>query len=207
VGIGTVSPNQGGGTRALTLDAPVAGNYSGFELMTGGSLRAKFIGNSSQTYLGTSTATPLILVTSDTERMRIDSAGRMTLPYQPSFAVYSSTTISAGSNSIYNTVDFNVGSHYNTSNGRFTAPVTGKYFITTYCAAENVDTWGGCDIRINGTAYKSMYARRYLSSGSEWCTNTTIVNLSAGDYVIIYNGENTVSGGRTNNGFSGYLIG
>jgi len=75
VGLGTTTPNQGGGTRAITLDAPIAGNYSAFELMTGGTLRAKFIGNSSQTYLGTSTATPLVLVTADTERMRIDSAG------------------------------------------------------------------------------------------------------------------------------------
>ena len=83
LGIGTTSPNQGGGTRAVTLDAPTTGNYSSFELMTGGTLRAKFIGNASQTYLGTSTATPLILITGDTERARIDSSGNLGLGVTP----------------------------------------------------------------------------------------------------------------------------
>ncbi len=77
LGVGTTSPNVAGGTRAVTLDAPTAGNYSGFELMTGGVLRAKFIGNSSQTYFGTETGTPLILVTGGTERARIDTSGNL----------------------------------------------------------------------------------------------------------------------------------
>jgi hypothetical protein len=75
LGLGTTNPNVAGGTRAITLDAPIAGNYSGFELMTGGTLRAKFIGNSSQTYFGTDTATPLVFVTENTERARINSNG------------------------------------------------------------------------------------------------------------------------------------
>ncbi len=79
LGLGTTNPNVAGGTRAITLDAPTAGNYSAFELMTGGTLRAKFIGNSSQTYFGTETATPLIFVTGGTERARIGSDGNFTV--------------------------------------------------------------------------------------------------------------------------------
>jgi hypothetical protein len=139
--------------------------------------------------------------------MLINSNGSVTQPLQPAFSVYKTTNTANNTTYVYDAVSVNIGSYYNTANGRFTAPVDGRYFISTYCAPESVDTWGGCAIYVNGSLVKNMYVRRYLSNGAEWCTNTTILNLSVNDYVTIYNPENTVMGGIANNGFCGYLIG
>jgi hypothetical protein len=139
--------------------------------------------------------------------MLINSNGSVTQPLQPAFSVYKTTNTASNTTYVYDAVSVNIGSYYNTANGRFTAPVDGRYFISTYCAPESVDTWGGCAIYVNGSLVKNMYVRRYLANGAEWCTNTTILNLSVNDYVTIYNPENTVMGGIANNGFCGYLIG
>jgi hypothetical protein len=77
VGIGTTSPNLGGLTRALTLNTPTGGNYSGVELAGAGTLSARFITNNVGTYIGSQLSMPLIFETNATERMRIDSAGKV----------------------------------------------------------------------------------------------------------------------------------
>ena len=41
---------------------------------------------------------------------------------------------------IFNSVNHNIGNHYNSSNGTFTAPVNGRYLFNWYT---NVDTNGG----------------------------------------------------------------
>jgi len=64
------------------------------------------------------------------ERMRIDSEGRVTMPYQPAFSYvgtsYSQST-STWSIVIPATTVLNRGGHYNGSTGVFTAPVDGYY--------------------------------------------------------------------------------
>jgi len=73
---------------------------------------------------------------SSTERLRIDSSGRVTMPYQP--MVSATRTINFGTlggNTLlipYNSATVNVGNHYNTSTGLFTCPVSGKYRVTAY---------------------------------------------------------------------------
>ena len=76
------------------------------------------------------------------ERVRLDSSGRVTMPYQPSFQAFSSsnTPIGSGTNVLpFNATNFNVGSHYNTSTYRFTAPVAGKYLFTVNFNAYTLD--------------------------------------------------------------------
>jgi hypothetical protein len=65
------------------------------------------------------------------EKMRIDSAGIVTTPYQPAFQVRGGNT-SALPLQTYTLVDFNIetfdqNSDFNTTTKTFTAPVTGKY--------------------------------------------------------------------------------
>jgi len=74
--------------------------------------------------------------TAEASRITIDSSGRVTMPAQPNAAGGCSTayTLSSagfinGFDIVWNSVDKNVGSHYNSSNGKFTAPVAGAYLV------------------------------------------------------------------------------
>lgn len=82
----------------------------------------------------------LRLHTTNTERVRLDITGNILLSAatsglvgatQPAFcATYSGTTAATASNYIrFETAVFNYGSHYNTTNGLFTAPIAGRYFF------------------------------------------------------------------------------
>ena len=81
--------------------------------------------------------------TAGAEKMRIDSTGAVTKPLQPAFLatigsiqsnVADNTTLNFSSEIFDNNADFN------TSNYTFTAPVTGKYFISFGVRLDNVDT-------------------------------------------------------------------
>jgi len=70
---------------------------------------------------------------SPTESLRIHSGGEVTKLHNPRFQVTKSGThfqLSQGSGTItYNSEVYDTGSNYNTSNGRFTAPVSGAYYF------------------------------------------------------------------------------
>ena len=63
--------------------------------------------------------------TNSTTAMSIDTAGRVTTPARPSWSAYTTSHIESSQTIVFDTVVHNIGSHYNSSNGKFTAPVTG----------------------------------------------------------------------------------
>ena len=83
-----------------------------------------------------------------TEVLRIHATGAVTQPYLPSFMAYgnsSYTTINSGANLqpyVFPNTAHNTGSHYNTSNGKFTAPVTGVYQLNwnIFCKSDTNQT-------------------------------------------------------------------
>jgi hypothetical protein len=84
VGIGTVTPSSklhvsGSGSLEAARFASTTDNNVSLGFYTNGSSRAKLEANSGNTYLTTIGATPLIFGTNDTERMRIDSTGKVSL--------------------------------------------------------------------------------------------------------------------------------
>jgi hypothetical protein len=93
------------------------------------------------------------------ERMRIDSGGRVTMPYQPSFAATRNQGDVTNAVYVYPNVYHNTGNHYNNSNGRFTAPVTGSYFISANHMTSNGATYNNYEyqIRINGSVHQLAY--------------------------------------------------
>lgn len=64
-----------------------------------------------------------------TSAMTIDTNGVVATPARPAFSVYrdSSGTEGVGGNVTFTGVHANIGSHYSTSTGLFTAPVAGFY--------------------------------------------------------------------------------
>lgn len=139
---------------------------------------------------------------------KIDSVGRMQNTNQPYFqAISSGGPVYASSDPIYSNVIWNVGSHYDPSNGRFTAPVTGRYYFSaSFFSAINLG--GVAGFMINGTGRYIVMGGR---EGSEtyWAPTTisTIVQLTAGEYIMVKRYTGSVHMNDSLNSFSGYLIG
>jgi hypothetical protein len=131
----------------------------------------------------------LTFLTADTERMRISSAGLVTMTYQPSFLSSGSTTAASGSLSSWNTPQNNVGSAFNTTNGRFTAPVAGRYMFlgNMSCNSVTVGQWTGFGFMINGAGSNFGVNYNTASTTNDTGVNSCVVlQLSAGDYVQMW---------------------
>ena len=145
--------------------------------------------------------------TTTSESMRIDSAGRVTMPYQPAFRAQQSPSSVGGGGPVggtaitYGNVIFNVGGHYNNTNGRFTAPVSGTYYFASsgYWVNDGLRSlafWKN-SARIN-EHYEDL-------AGNCFC----LIYCNANDYVISSFGAPPSSFTGTGNywSFEGYLIG
>jgi hypothetical protein len=129
---------------------------------------------------------------SSIERMRITSAGYLTLPYQPAFYAWyngGNSTRTTGAFTSFNSVRVNRGGHYNTSNGRFTAPIAGVYEFTFSLLFRQSNETGAGEISIGvngsnlgprGIAYSSFADS---SNGHAQTLVKVILSLSANDYV------------------------
>ena len=148
---------------------------------------------------------------SDTDALSIDSTGRLTKSQVPAFIAYRDAGDTTSSTVfIFNQVVLNAGSHYDTSNGRFTAPVAGKYQFNAFLSHNGSGTanTGIARGQINGSFQNWLFpicpAIDHVS-----ITLTFVANLSANDYVNIHTGTSAqmLGSGNIHNHFSGFLIG
>lgn len=218
LGIGTNSPANFGGQ---TIQVNHASSYSSV-LASSGAYTMQFMASQTNGVMnmGARSNHHVSITTNDTPRMTIDSSGRITTPNQPRFLAVPAGNANVSYSSqkhIYTAVAYNVGSHYDTSNGRFTAPIGGFYWFEHRMAMS-----GGNSSTLEAKIYKngSEFARSYLDYNGSTSTDRvqTIIQLSAGDYVEAYthwastNLNNYLSqgGGNTNNAitcFMGALVG
>jgi hypothetical protein len=160
--------------------------------------------------------------TAGSARIVVDSSGRVTLPFQPSFCAYNTGafTISADgvnaspySGSAFNATQFNVGSCYNTSNNRFTAPIAGKYlFNFVIYASTDPGVVLEAKLWINAQEVRRFYNRAGGNINNESASITATMSLAAGDYVqwgVYCSAAFDVAAvsGALFNYFDGYLIG
>jgi hypothetical protein len=141
--------------------------------------------------------------------------GAVLKPNNPAFRAWYSVNSFWNINSmdtfIFDTTEYNIGSCYNTSNGRFTASVAGVYRFDFYSIVYGAMTNGAISLRKNGGAPTSGYNMHFSPSTSGAWSNvvyTTSLYLNAGDYIYMINsGAYTQFHGDDWSSFSGYLVG
>lgn len=163
----------------------------------------------------------IALQNNGTTGLNIDASGRVTMPLQPAFCVGISGTVSSTGVIVFNVTSgsggaaifFNRGSHYNSSNGRFTAPVAGAYqFNFVANLAGGSTAWCEVNTLVNGTI--SQQVRRETTGQDNTAVNYhSTVYLNATDYFQIsvagFSAGATfqANDSRIFNSFSGFLIG
>jgi len=209
VGIGTSLPNEKltvvastGGTGGIRVEtqygAGYFGNYNNYPAMMYNSSGLKPV----VVYDTNNHITSLH--TDNTERMRIDSAGRVTMPYQPAFRAWGNAT-TTGQVVKWNVVPLNIGGHYNSSTGRFTVPVNGTYLIILTIF---VSVTGTTQLTARTSGGSIMESKMNTNEGAyNSNSGSVLVYLSAGDYVEVNFDSGSVLNGPQFTYFAGYLIG
>ena len=145
--------------------------------------------------------------------MTISDSQVITMPKQPCFSVALPAATTSGSVIVWGGEHLDIGNNYNTSNGRFTAPIAGNYYFTFWIL---MDPSGASDYsRVlfskNGTS-STQYGDNLESTDAGAQADyhsvglSAVIPLSANDYVEVYNsGENPTYGTAYGN-FSGFLV-
>lgn len=147
-------------------------------------------------------------------KLKIDTSGRTTIPYQPFFLVNNYGQVKANG---WQYLDFtgvvdNVGNHYTTANSRFTAPVDGVYLFSTggYIQADNSTERYGISFYVNGSGGLHIGGGTQADVDAPLGTVTQAIKLSASDYVQVRmftpNAE-TLGASYHRMWFNGYLLG
>ena len=205
LGGGTVASFRGtGGSSSIAIKDEDDGTL-GFIVVDGGNIKLQTSGSSYA------------------DKLVIDTSGRVTTPYQPAFRAVDNTgiTLTAGSAAVFPSTStsggFNRGSHYSTSNGRFTAPVAGVY---QFQASLGTNGWSSGNtsqdhftLRVNNSAYVYSIKRENIDSANSangYFTDygTFTVNLNANDYVTVVPSYNNNSfGNPAYTWFEGFFLG
>lgn len=186
------------------INAPTSGDIaSGYLVYQGSTIRGGFYTNPTHgmTHISDNYHT---FRNNNANRMTIDSNGYVTTPYQPAWSAGINSSQS-GLLTGYN-VHLNNGNHF--SNGVFTCPVAGNYFISFFGMTSSAGTID-VELRINGSTSQSLVP---YSSSAGFHTNaggTTVLYLNANDTIQMHNNNTQLYGQSTgrHSGFSGYLIG
>nr|BAR31382.1 putative endosialidase [uncultured Mediterranean phage uvMED] len=146
--------------------------------------------------------------------IRIDNSGRVVKKNQPGFLArrtVSGDGRAAGAQewAVSGTASFNTGNHFNTSNGRFTAPVAGRYLFIAQPGYKQSSFDYNFYFYVNGTIASEVI--RFIDGGDDLVSHSAaggsvVYNLAANDYVYVYVNQ-THHANTTYNYFCGYLLG
>ena len=143
--------------------------------------------------------------------LRVSNSNYVLRPKLPYF--YATATPTVGSNYIHSfgNVHGNNGNHYNNSNGRFVAPVSGFYWFACgiWCNSSSTNT----AVLIQLQRYNAAAGSSTAFAGANHRTQYNSLNCSGGtymeanDYVWIQQTGISIQSSTPRNYFSGYLVG
>ena len=144
-----------------------------------------------------------------TTAMTIDSTGRVLTPARPAFNAHRETgsNISSGT-FVFNSITVNIGGGFNTSTGKFTAPVGGTYFFSTNCLTSSNASANDLQIRVDDT--NIAQSRADVGSAAHNTVSVSVIaTLTANQVVEVFvaGGGGFYSGTGKFATFCGYLIG
>ena len=129
----------------------------------------------------------------------INLTGQSLRPNLPAFHVSRrGGNVSANNYVVFDQVFYNNGNHYNNSDGKFTAPVTGIYFFSAWHFTNGTSAFS---LRINGSQFGE-----YTWDDTGGCA-TWVCPMTANQYAQIYTKYTWRGTSDYHNAFCGYLIG
>ena len=144
--------------------------------------------------------------------LSIDSTGRILTPARPAFRVHgtSTTWTALTSNtkiSLLTSVDYNIGSYYNTTGYEFLAPVDGLYHFFGRLYVNNSDTASDFFISIDDGSFDSSlyFFASENTTLDQSATFSEVIQLTANQTVSIKGNSGTYFPNYS--GFGGYLVG
>lgn len=140
--------------------------------------------------------------------MNITTDGYVTKTSTPRFHVYGSPSFNGSDVCVnFNNTIMNVGSHFNNSNGRFTAPISGTYMFAVGIWSQQGATSGTRFITLTKNGTDQPAGCNNSNTAQEQLTITAAMDLNVNDYIEIRRAGLNIQGSTPRNYFSGYLLG
>jgi len=158
----------------------------------------------------------LAFVTASAEQMRISTDGEITKPRQPSFQARPASTqdniaINSNVDIVFGTEVFDVGANF--ASNTFTAPVAGKYFLSTSIRLGLVDSAANyylCSIVTSNRNYQFIFDPDFGQDANYWVMSIShIADMDASDTAkvqVVQSAGTQQTDIATESTFSGALI-
>jgi hypothetical protein len=114
------------------------------------------------------------------------NSGLITAPSQVSFRAQTTVHTTSSTNIVFDSVAHNTGNAYNSSNGRFTAPLSGRYIFTFNTLLWNMGGPSNAYLSINGTLQAFMGVYGEFSGSYAGQSGSIVVFLNQNDWAAIY---------------------
>lgn len=202
VGVGTASPTatldvtQTSVNARINIDGPNATAKGAFIRMRKGGSDTWYVGQesavlgsgtSNNTVYWTEGATAHMFYTNGNERMRVDSAGRVTMPYQPFLFCIGSSHAEGRQTGVQDlSMQADNAGWWSTSLYRYTVQAAGNYLVI-FDTMRDPQSFGNnqsFQIRKNGLSYCRAY-QNVAADRHPRCSATAIFQMQAGDYVDV----------------------